>query len=184
MPNITYQIRLPDHLRDDFLSACKENGLTGSAVIKQFMLNYISKSSSRVPVRKSRKILSETSVENNAPSSYIETNRGTVDNTYVPPDIFNLEYLESQRLLGKFYYYDEILIRHSVSEDEYWKIANSSFGAGKPDYWQIMDENELNYNISIGERSRPRFKQLFYTGDSNQTKNHQKRANKKAKKRR
>lgn len=162
MPTITYQIRLPDHLRDDFLSACKENGLTGSSVLKQFMLDYISKASSPVPTRKKRSKVKQSAV---IPSSYIETSRSNVDIPYVPPVIFDIDYLKHQREQGNFYYYDDNLIRHSVSESEYWELANSTVDSlehGAKDYWHVLDKNELNYNISIGEPNRPRLRQLFY----------------------
>jgi len=156
MSNITYQIRLPDHLRDDFLSACKENGLTGSSVLKQFMLDYISrdtKPSGKNSYRKRVRDTTRKSVETSVPKPI-----------YVPPDVFDIDYLRQQQSQGKFYYYDADLVRHSVSESEYWDVANSNLSSihnGKEDYWSTLDKNELNYNISIGEPDRPRLRHLY-----------------------
>lgn len=49
MKNVTYQLRLPEELRDQFLEQCKINGLTGASVLKHFIVNYLSRNEVVVP---------------------------------------------------------------------------------------------------------------------------------------
>lgn len=133
MSVITYQVRLPDHLRDSFLSSCKANGLTGSSVLKQFMLDYISKN----PVQENSDALTTVPVSKKP--------------------VFDYDFLMNELKKGNFYYYDNDLVKHSLnSSDSYFELLN--YGGLS---WDQIDLNELNYNISIGEPDRPRIRQFF-----------------------